>query len=159
MMIRHQSHQMRGQHEKESPTFTYSLEPERLALQATKKHREVPDKANNTLLAATWNLTNFGVQERTDDDIALMAEIVSWFDLVAVQEVADELTDLRRLVSNLESNYKVILSDIGGNNERAGFIYESNKVERLELAAEVAEPPSQRRFIRIGRCIRIVRRL
>ena len=136
-------------HGKESPTFTYDLATERQALRSTKAHRNVPDKADNRLLAATWNLANFGVQKRTDDDLALMAEIVGWFDLIAIQEIADALTDLRTLMSFLPVSYKVILSDIGGNDERTGFLYDSNKVTRLELAAEVAVPPSDHRYIRM----------
>jgi hypothetical protein len=57
-------------HEKESPDFTYDLATERQALRGNKTRRHIPDKAPCRLLAATWNLTNFGVQLRTDDDLA-----------------------------------------------------------------------------------------
>lgn len=136
-------------HEQESPLFTYTLATERQALLATRSFRSIPAKSTSTMLAATWNLTNFGLQQRSDNDLALMAEIIGWFDLVSIQEVADSLTDLRRLMSHLPSSYHVILSDIGGNDERAGFIYDSSKVSRLELAAEVAVPPSDHRYIRM----------
>lgn len=136
-------------HAQESPVFTYSLATERQALLSTKTLRGVPHKATNKLLAATWNLTNFGIQDRSDNDFALMAEVISWFDLVAIQEIADALAHLRLLMNNLPSTYEVIISDIGGNDERAGFLYDSGKVERLELAAEVAVPPSDQRYIRM----------
>ena len=136
-------------HAPESPTFLYDLDTERQALLATKLHRSVPQKAANKLLAATWNFTNFGVQNRTDDDLALMAEIVSWFDLVAVQEIADNITQLRDLMAHLPDSYHVVLTDIGGNYERAGFLYDSSKVTRLELAGEVAVPPKDHRYIRM----------
>ncbi|MBV2123205.1 MAG: endonuclease/exonuclease/phosphatase family protein [Candidatus Thiodiazotropha sp. (ex Ctena orbiculata)] len=136
-------------HEKESPDFIYNLANERQALRGNKARRGIPDRAPNRLLAATWNLTNFGVQQRTNDDLALMAEIISWFDLIAIQEIADDLTDLSTLVGHLPADYRVILSDIGGNEERSGFIYDSQKVSRLELAAEIAVPPSDHRFIRM----------
>ena len=136
-------------HDKEEPTFTYTLETERQALLATKALRGIPQKAAGKLLAATWNLTNFGLQKRTNDDLALMAEIINWFDLVAIQEVADDLTHLRTLMSYLPSDYHVIISDLGGNDERAGFLYDSAKLARLELAAEVAIPPSDQRNIRM----------
>ena len=136
-------------HNQENPVFTYSLPTERQALLSTKILRNVPHKAANKLLAATWNLTNFGIQKRSNDDLALMAEVVSWFDLVAIQEVADDLAYLRKLMTNLPATYKVAISDIGGNDERAGFLYDSEKVERLELAAEVAVPPSDQRYIRM----------
>lgn len=60
----------------------------------------------------------FRVQKRTADDLALMAEVIGWFDLVAIQELADDLTQLRSLMDYLASDYRVILSDIGGNDER-----------------------------------------
>lgn len=136
-------------HEQENPVFAYTLDTERQALLSTKILRNVPQKRPEKLLAATWNLTNFGLQKRTDDDLALMAEVISWFDLIAIQEVADNLTHLRKLMSYLPSDYSVILSDIGGNDERAGFLYDGNKLKRLELAAEVAVPPSDHRMIRM----------
>jgi endonuclease/exonuclease/phosphatase family metal-dependent hydrolase len=136
-------------HDQEKPRFKYSFETERQALLSTKAVRGVPDKAKNKLLAATWNLTNFGAQKRSDDDLALMAEVISWFDLVAIQEIADDLGHLRLLMKNLPSTYKVIISDIGGNDERAGFLYDSAKLERLELAAEVAVSPSDLHYIRM----------
>ena len=136
-------------HDQENPVFTYELATERQALLSTKALRGVPQKSANKLLTATWNLTNFGLQERTDDDFALMAEVIAWFDLVAVQEIADDLGHLRSLMNHLPGTYEVILSDIGGNDERAGFLYDSSKVTRLELAAEVAVPPSDQRYIRM----------
>lgn len=136
-------------HDKENPVFNYSLATERQALLSTKTIRGIPHKAPNKLLAATWNLTNFGIQDRSDNDFALMAEVISWFDLVAIQEIADDLAHLRLLTNDLPSTYKVIISDIGGNDERAGFLYDSAKVERLELAAEVAVSPSDQRYIRM----------
>lgn len=136
-------------HEREDPIFIYDLETERSALLSTKAHRNVPDRRAESLLTATWNLTNFGAQQRTDGDLALMAEIVSWFDFVAVQEIADDLTDLRTLLSHLPPSYRAIFSDVGGNDERSGFLYDADKVERLEMAAEVAIPPSHHRYIRM----------
>ncbi len=136
-------------HEREEPCFSYHLETERGALRQTKQLRAIPARADGTLLAATWNLTNFGAQERSSDDLALMAEVIGWFDLIAVQEIAESLEDLHTLMDFLPDSYHVILSDIGGNDERAGFIYDSRKVRRLELAAEVAVPPSDQRYIRM----------
>jgi hypothetical protein len=64
-------------HDREKPEFSYSLATERQALLATKTARGVPDKAKKKLLAATWNLTNFGVQKRSNNDLALMAEVIA----------------------------------------------------------------------------------
>jgi hypothetical protein len=136
-------------HEQENPAFTYDLETERQSLLATKILRGIPQKSDSKLLTATWNLTNFGLQNRTEDDFSLMAEVIGWFDLIAIQEIADSLNHLRLLMNHLPESYRVIVSDIGGNDERAGFLYDSTKVTRLELSAEVAIPPSDQRYIRM----------
>lgn len=136
-------------HAKPSPAFNYTFTTERDALRSHKTVREIPDKSAGTMLAASWNLTNFGEQKRSDNDLKLMAEVISWFDLIAIQELKDNISDLQELMSKLPAGYRTIISDPGGNNERAGFIYDSNKVERLELAGEVAVPPSAHRHIRL----------
>lgn len=138
-------------HDRPDPPFQYDLNTEIAALRHyrdTKEHRQIPSKAPNNLLIATWNLTNLGLQQRNSDDYRLMAEIISWFDIVAVQEIAEDLLGLRQLLAHLPA-YKAIVSDPGGNNERLGFIYEKDKVELLELVGEVAVPPSQHRYIRL----------
>src|ERR687894_279540 len=88
----------------------------------TKPGRAIPSKAADRLLVATWNVANLGVQERREKDHLLIAELVSWFDLVAMQEVNDELL---------------------------AFIYDSDKVALLEEVGEVAIPPSDIRYIKL----------
>jgi hypothetical protein len=61
-------------HEKESPDFIYDQATERQAVRGNKTRRDVPEKAPNRLLDATWNLTIIGVQKRTDDDLARWAD-------------------------------------------------------------------------------------
>ena len=102
-------------HKQVNPAFSYDLATERQALLATKTLRGIPQKSDNKLLAATWNLTNFGLQNRTDDDFSLMSEVIGWFDLIAIQEVADSLNHLRLLMNHLPESYRVILSDIGAH--------------------------------------------
>jgi len=136
-------------HAKEKPAFRYTLATQKAALRSTKDVRRLPDKIDGKLLAGTWNLTNFGHQDRSDDDLRLMAEVISWFDVIAIQEIADDLSKLRKLMTYLPGSFRVVLSDIGGNSERAGFFYDANRVQRLELAAEVAVPPKDHRYIRM----------
>ncbi len=91
-------------HGQENPVFNYVLAVERQILQDTKALRNVPLKTPGKLLTATWNLTNFGLQTRTDDDFALIAEVIGWFDLIAIQEIADDLGHLRLLMSHLPAS-------------------------------------------------------
>jgi hypothetical protein len=50
-------------------------------------HARNPKRAKGRTLVATWNIANFGLQQRRAQDRHLIAEILSWFDIVAVQEV------------------------------------------------------------------------
>jgi hypothetical protein len=93
------------------------------------------------LLVATWNVANLGVQERREKDYRLIAELVSWFDLVAMQEVNDNLSGLRAIHRLLPGSYRLLFSDAGGNDERLAFLYDSDKVAVLE---EVARWPYRR---------------
>jgi hypothetical protein len=50
--------------------------------------RDIPQKtATNMLLLATWNIREFG-DNRRKESLFYLAEIISRFDLVAVQEVS-----------------------------------------------------------------------
>ena len=111
--------------------------------------RAIPDKAAGRLLVATWNVANLGVQERRDQDYRLIAELVTWFDLVAIQEVNDDLRGLRAIQPHLPPSFRVLFSDAGGNNERLAFLYDTGKVQLLEKVGEVAVPPDELRHIRL----------
>ncbi len=85
------------------PTFEYQFDIT-TEIENVKNHRlirNIPAKSDNRLLMATWNLTNFGLQERESDHLRLMAKIIENFDLVAVQEVADDLTHFNELIGYL----------------------------------------------------------
>ena len=115
----------------------------------TEPGRAIPAKDNDHLLIATWNIANLGSQERRDRAYRRLAEMVSWFDLVAVQEVKDDLSGLRALHGHLPPAYRMLFSDRAGNNERLTFLYDSGKVALLEKVGEIAIAPSAQRHIRL----------
>jgi endonuclease/exonuclease/phosphatase family metal-dependent hydrolase len=115
----------------------------------TKPGRAIPAKAADRLLVATWNVANLGVQERREKDYLLIAEMVSWFDLVAMQEVNNDLSGLRAIHRHLPRSFRLLFSDAAGNEERMAFIYDSDKVTLLEEVGEVAIPPSDINDIRL----------
>ncbi len=136
------------------PRFAYSYDPavETAALRRwrkTKPGRQVPAKRPNRLLVATWNVANLGVQKRTDADHTLLAEVMGWFDLIAVQEVNDNLTGLRGVLAKLPKKYRTVFSDAGGNDERLAFIYDATKLTAGEEIGEVAPAPAEYRHIRL----------
>jgi endonuclease/exonuclease/phosphatase family metal-dependent hydrolase len=126
--------------------YSYDLASEVAALRDYRKHkpgRQIPAKGTGRLLVATWNVANLGVQDRLDSDYALIAEVAGWFDLVAVQEVNDDLRGIEAIHSHLPSRYDLLFSDASGNRERQAFLYDSRKVSRLREVGRVAIPPSQ----------------
>src|SRR4051812_8303812 len=97
------------------------------ALRAHAKARGVPKRSADKLLIATWNIANLGVQGRGEADYAVLAEMLSWFDLVAIQETNDNLSGLQAIMTNLPSTRRILVSEAGGNMERGAFLYDSRK--------------------------------
>ena len=135
--------------EKPKINYAFDVETERKALRDLKVKRGIPGKTPDTLLIATWNLANFGAQDRRDNDIKLMAEILSWFDLIAVQEVRENKADLEKLMLDLNDNYQTHFTDVAGNEERMVYIYDEKKIGTRSLVAEIALPPSRLSGIKI----------
>ncbi len=104
--------------------------------------RQIPARQPNRLLLATWNIANLGLQQRREKDYRLIAEILSWFDLIAVQEVHDNTAGIRGIHQHLPAAYRLLFSDIAGNKERMAFVYDATKVAQLEKVGEVSVPPA-----------------
>jgi endonuclease/exonuclease/phosphatase family metal-dependent hydrolase len=132
--------------------FDYDVASEITALREyrdTKPGRAVPAKAANRLLLATWNVANLGVQEREESDYQLIAAMVAWFDIVAIQEVNDNLVGLREICKHLPASYRCLFSDIAGNKERLAFVYDTSKITLLEKVGEIGIPPSDLRNVKL----------
>ena len=129
--------------------FDYDVAAELAALRAHKLLRGLPARGPATLLLATWNVANFGEQQRDDRAHRLLAEILSWFDVVALQEVKDNYGPLFDVARGMGPDYRVLMSDIAGNGERAAFIYDAGKVKLLEKIGEIALPPSDLKHVRL----------
>src|SRR6266540_464908 len=110
---------------------------------------KIPAATSKTLRVATWNIANLGEQDREDSHLKIIAEIISWFDLIAVQETKENYEHFKKIVGFAGTKYKFIFSDAAGNNERLAFIYNSNKLKVLEEVAEYAIPPSDYGDIKI----------
>jgi len=130
--------------------YRTQLELRRLrAYRDTAPGRAIPSLVANRVLIATWNIANLGQQQRREKDYQLLAEIISWFDIVAIQETKNNLAGLRGIQQQLPANWSVLMSDTGGNNERMAFLYNSSKVRQLENVGEIAVPPKDVRFIKL----------
>ena len=129
-----------------NPPLNYSLATEKRAINRWFSVREVPEKSDDELLVASWNIANLGEQKRQDKDLKLIAHLLSRFDLIAIQEIKDNLDHFSKVVKYMGGNYDWIVNDTGGNKERLGFIYDSEKIKLGKLFAEIAIP--EREFIK-----------
>jgi len=137
---------------KPSFDFDYDTAAERKALRRwrdTKPGRAIPKKAADRLLIATWNIANLGAQKRRPADFALLAEVVSWFDLVAVQEVKNDRNGLDQLLAALPKSWRAIYSDAAGNDERMAYLYNSGKVKAREFVGEIAVAPADLKNVKL----------
>lgn len=109
---------------------------------------EIPQRSlDKTLRLATWNIREFdspAYGDRAADAYYYIAEIVSRFDLVAVQEVRRDLSALRTLMKHLGWQWRYLVTDTTegepGNDERLAFLYDTRKVRFTGLAGELVLP-------------------
>jgi endonuclease/exonuclease/phosphatase family metal-dependent hydrolase len=116
--------------------------------------RDLPAKdADDRLLLATWNIRDLakvnrrGFGERLPESRYYIAEILSHFDFVAVQEV-NELDEWEEIMDILGHDWGYIATDVsdpslGGNGERLTYLYDRRKVSFQNIAGEIVLPAKQ----------------
>ena len=121
-------------------------------IMALREHRmaSVPRRtALDTLLLATWNIRDFdsnkfGEGPRIAESFYYIAEVISAFDLVAVQEVNDDMRPFEKVMDLLGPSWAYVATDLtegpSGNGERMVFIYDTNKVQFKHIAGEIVLP-------------------
>jgi exonuclease III len=116
----------------------------------------VPARAPGNLLVGTWNIRAFGGlakkwesvkgdSPRRDFHAAVcIAEILSRFDVIAVQEVKGDLRALRHTLKRLGPQWSFVLTDVTrggqGNDERLAFLFDTARVKMSGLACELVVP-------------------
>jgi endonuclease/exonuclease/phosphatase family metal-dependent hydrolase len=118
-----------------------------------------PRRTDHNLIIGTWNIRalsnlyvqweeNSGSPKRNLRALAIIAEVIRRFDVVAIQEVKRNTKALRVLLDDfLGPNWGVILSDVSagasGNTERLAYVYDKRRVIPSGLAGEIVLPPVQ----------------
>ena len=120
----------------------------RRSLEPIRKRR-----SDSSLLLATWNIRDFDSNKfkygfRLPETFYYLAEIISCFDLVALQEVNRDLSALDRLMRILGREWDYIATDtthrkLGGNDERMAFVFNKEKVWFRKIAGEIVLPEGQ----------------
>lgn len=115
--------------------------------------KQVPQRtATDTLLLATWNIRDFDNNKfrhgpRLAESLHYIAEVISAFDLVALQEVNEDMRPFEKVMGLLGPNWRYIATDLtegpSGNGERMVFVYDANKVQFKHIAGEIVLPKSQ----------------
>jgi len=118
----------------------------------------IPNKLiDQNLLIATWNIRSFASLTRKwtalESDspkrdlrgLRAICDIVSRFDVVAIQEVKGDLRALRDTMKYLGESWSFVMTDItlgdAGNDERMAFVFDSSRVKLSGLACELVVPP------------------
>lgn len=116
-----------------------------------------PRRTDANVVVGTWNIQKFGglhpqwsenpsSPKRNLHCLALIAEVVRGFDVIALQEVQRETTALRYLMEHfLGPHWAVLLSDVTagdkGNSERLAYLYDTRRVVLSGLSGEIVLPP------------------
>lgn len=127
-----------------------------LRVQLTK---EIPAKQmESNLLLATWNIREFGGTKyggRLDESYYYIAEIISKFDLIAIQEVRDNLAALDKVMEILGSYWSYMFTDVTegreGNSERTAFLFDTRKVRFGGLAGQLVLPRLKKKTRRVDK--------
>lgn len=120
-----------------------------LDLKTAFKEEKVPERRRaSKLLLATWNIREFESETygpRQEEALYYIAEIIDHFDIVAIQEVREDLSSLEKVMKILGSSWDYLLTDVTtgrqGNFERLAFVYDTRKVNFGGLTGEIVVPP------------------
>ena len=115
-----------------------------------------PKKLDHNIIIGSWNIRGFGnlTKKWTTNDkdspkrnlhaLLCIAEIISRFDVVAIQEVKGNLKCLRHMMKLLGRDWGLILTDVAGgdlgNGERMAYLFDTRKVNLSGLACELVVP-------------------
>jgi hypothetical protein len=115
---------------------------------------DATNAASQTIRLATWNLREFDAPSyggRLREAIFFIAEIISHFDLVAIQEVRQDLSALKWLMRILGPDWEYICTDAAegsrNNRERLAFLFNTRRVFFRGIVGELTLAGDQRLFM------------
>ncbi|PWW01984.1 hypothetical protein DFR52_102649 [Hoeflea marina] len=116
-----------------------------------------------TLRIGTWNIREFGNTKYggrdTYEPLYYMAEILSNFDIAAIQEVRDNMREFLDLRQILGPDWDYIATDVtdggAGNGERMVFLFNRNRVRFRHIAGELTLPDGKKVLASFGERIKL----
>jgi endonuclease/exonuclease/phosphatase family metal-dependent hydrolase len=117
----------------------------------------------HTVRIGTWNIREFGNTTHGGRDsyepLYYMAEIISNFDIAAIQEVRDDLSEFLELRQILGPDWDYLATDVtdggAGNGERMVFLYNGSRVRFRNIAGELTLPDGKKVLASFGERIRL----
>lgn len=110
----------------------------------------------------TWNIREFGGGKhggRTFESLYYIAEIISNFDIVALQEVRGDLEEFAVLLKILGPDWDYLATDVtdgsAGNGERMVFLFNQRKAFFRGVAGELTLPTSHKILASFGERLRL----
>lgn len=119
----------------------------------------IPAKSDDNLLIATWNIRAYASLTRkwtasSSDSpkrdlrgLRAIIEILTRFDVIAIQEVKGDLRALRDTLRFLGEDWSFLMTDINasgeGNDERLAFLFDRSRLKPSGLACELVVPPER----------------
>lgn len=116
----------------------------------------------NSVRIATWNIREFGNKKylgRSFEELYYIAEIISHFHFIALQEIRTDLKELKNLMQILGQDWSFIATDVtdgdAGNGERMVFLYNRRIVQFRNIAGELTLPEDQKIRAAFGERIKL----
>ncbi len=110
----------------------------------------LPERRSGSLVFSSFNIRKFGKLKsgnkikRSDGSWRLLIKFAERCDLLAIQEVGDDLTSVKHLLEALGDAYSFVASDISGaspgergNIERLVFVYRNDKLQPTGLGSDL----------------------
>jgi hypothetical protein len=106
----------------------------------------LPERVYGSVLLGSFNIRKLGSATRRNNDTwEFLADVCRRFDLLAVQEIMDDLGGLRKLQGLMGPEFGMIVSDKTGAfpgepgfGERLGYIFNRSIVRRTEIATDIS---------------------
>jgi hypothetical protein len=90
---------------------------------------------------STWESVGSESPKRNLTDVCAIAEIVAHFDVIAIQEVRNDLTALRTLMRRLGPSWGFLTTDVTagyrGNQERLTYVFDRKTLRPSGLVGEL----------------------
>jgi endonuclease/exonuclease/phosphatase family metal-dependent hydrolase len=109
---------------------------------------QFPERRENSLVIGTFNALKLGSADEGKKRWNFLRKICLSFDLLALQEIMDNLSGLERLKDSLgdetKNEYGLVVSDTTGtfpgdrgNTERLAFLFRWTRIQRNDLASDI----------------------